>query len=204
MATVNSPSDVVNLALVRIGHPMRVGNLYDGSKAAKVALDIYGQTRDELLRAGQWGFAERNAVINSIKQAPPGGYIPPTVWTTAYPPIPWLFEYAYPIDCLKVRAVKQVPLFVPSFAPQPNVFSTPNDSALSAKVIVCNVGPSAALVYTGRVTDPTQWEASFIEAMAAALARRLSVALSPEGLKDLQPEAQDEVAETMSAGEIQG
>ena len=38
-------ADMVNLALRRVGYKLRVGNLYDGSMAAKMALDVYAQTR---------------------------------------------------------------------------------------------------------------------------------------------------------------
>ena len=108
---VQSPADAINVSLRRIGYKLRVASLYDGSKAARSALDIYAQTRDEILRQNDWTFAERNISMTMLKQAPVGGYIPPVTWSTTYPPLPWLFEYAYPTDCLKVRAVKPVPIF---------------------------------------------------------------------------------------------
>ncbi|MDE2020473.1 MAG: hypothetical protein KGJ13_09080 [Patescibacteria group bacterium] len=178
--SVNSPADMVNLALRRIGYAPRVGNLFDGSRAANAALDIYGQTRDGLLRAGTWGFAERNVSLTLLKQAPalPGGghgYTPGLPWSNTYPPLPWLYEYTYPADCLEVRAVKPVPFFVPNFDPQPHVFSVENDSGYSPpqKVILCNV-ESAACVYTGRITDPTTWEVDFVEALADQLGQSLA------------------------------
>jgi hypothetical protein len=177
-----SPEDVINVALMRIAYPFRVANIYEGSRAAAAALDIYVQTRDELLRQGNWGFAERNVALTLLKQSPQGGYIPPNTWNPgSNPPVPWLFEYAYPDDCLKVRAVKPTPLFVPNFDPQPFVYDVANDSYETppVKVILCNVA-AALLVYTGQITDPTTWEADFTEAMAAALARRLAPMLSPQ------------------------
>lgn len=204
---VQSPADAVNLAFVRMGFKGRIGNLFDGSMAAKKALDIYAQTRDELLRAGNWGFAQRNIALTLLKQAPSNGYIPPLTWSPIYPPLPFLFEYLYPSDCLDVRAVKPVPLFVPNFDPQPYIFSVDNDNAItgqaftSAKVILCNV-PSAILVYTGQVTDPTQWETDFVEVFASALARRLAPVLT--GLDAAKLEAADEQSSTMIAENKQG
>lgn len=202
-ASVQSPADVVNLALRRIGYRLRVGSLYDGSEAAKKALDIYGQTRDALLRAGDWGFAERNVPMNLLKSAPPGGYTPPLTWTSAYPPLGWLFEYTYPTDCLRVRAVKGTSIFTPNFDPQPNVFSEENDNSFSPprKVILCNV-PAAILVYTGQVTDPATWEADFVEALAAGLARRLAASLASADFVKL--EGGDEQMEAMVAASEQG
>src|SRR5260370_6554871 len=176
VASVQSPADLCNVALRRIGYKFRVGNLYDGSTASKVALDIYAQTRDELLRQNDFDFAERNIVMNLLKQAPAGGYFPPNTWNPAiHPSLPWLFEYSYPVDCLKVRAVKGVPLFVLNFDPQPFVYMVENDNAFTPpqRVILCNV-PNAVLTYTGQITDLTTWEADTVEALAAALGRRLA------------------------------
>src|ERR1019366_9251122 len=91
-ASVSSPADIINVSLRRIGYKLRVASLYDGSKAAKSALDIYAQTRDEILRQNDWTFAERNIAMVLLKQPPASGYIPPLIWSTAYPPLPWLFE----------------------------------------------------------------------------------------------------------------
>lgn len=204
-ASITSPAQIVNLALRRIGSPHRIGNLYDGSGPAKLALDIYAQTRDELLRDGDWQFAQRDISLTAIKQAPPGGYFPPAMWDpTINPPLPWLFEYELPSDYLKVRAVKPVPLLLPVFDPQPYIFNTPNDSSLDPpqKVLVCNVGPTTILTYTGQITDPTTWEPLFVEALAASLARRLAPVLGgPDATKF---EAADEQLEKQTASEIQG
>lgn len=196
--SVQNPADMVNLALVRIGHEQTIGNLYDGSREALLAINIYSQTRDEMLRNGDWGFAERNVSMTLLKQAPAGGYVPPLQWSSTYPPLPWIYEYQYPNDCLEVRAVRPQAIFIPEFDPQPHVFAVENDNALfpPQKVILCNV-PSAILVYTGRITDPQTWEPAFIEAFAAALGERLAPALSD--LNAAKLEAADEIEEDQEA-----
>lgn len=201
--SITSPADAVNLALRRIGYKGRVGNLFEGSAAAKDALDIYAQTRDELLRKGDWGFAERNLNMALLKSAPVGGYIPPNVWTPAFPPLPWRFEYAYPGDCLDVRAIKAEALFVIDFDPQPVTFTIANDNTFAPpqKVILCNV-PNAILTYTGQVTDPTTWEADFVEAFSAALGRRLAPALV--GMEAAKLIVSDEQASSSVAQSVQG
>src|ERR1700761_6202888 len=128
-AIIQNPADMINLALGRIGFKDRVGSLYEGSFAAKQALDLYSQTRDEMMRAVDYGFAERNIQMTLLKRAPVGGYVPPNLWNpTVNPPVPWVFEYAYPDDCLKVRAIKPLPAFVMDFDPQPVVFTIANDN----------------------------------------------------------------------------
>lgn len=128
-AVLQSPADIINDALVRIGYKLRIASLQDGSEAASEALNIYGQTRDEMLRNGNWMFAQKTATLTLLKSAPAGGYIPPTQWNpTTNPPLPYSYEYLYPDDCLKVRAVKSVPLFLFNPDPQPKLFTIGSDT----------------------------------------------------------------------------
>jgi hypothetical protein len=173
---ITNPAQVVNLSLARMGRPERIGNLYEGSKFAKAALAIYGQTRDSLLREGNYGFAERNINAVLLKSAPVGGYTPGVPWNgPLYPPPPWNYEYQYPSDCLQVRNIKPIPIFVQNYDPQPHTWTVENDQFFTPaqKVILTNV-QSAQLVYTAQVTDPQTWESDFVETFAAALARRLA------------------------------
>lgn len=179
-SVITSPEDIVNVALGQIGYPIPVSNLYEGSRAADAALKIYGQTRDEMLRIEDYGFAERNVNLAVLKVANVNGYFPPNQWSgTTNPPVPWLFSYTYPDDCLKVRAIKEQPLFALDYDPQPIVFKIENDNYYtpSRKVVLCNV-ENAMMVYTGQVTDPTTWESSFVETFAAELGRRLAPTLA--------------------------
>lgn len=201
---VQSPADLANVALARIGYADRVGSLYEGSKASKQILDIYVHTRDELLRAQDWGFAERNVVATLLKFAPATGYFPPVVWNPATnPPPPWAFEYVYFDDCLKVRSIKPAPGFLVNFDPQPILFSVENDDNYSPpqKVILCNV-PNAIICYTGQITNPVDWDEGYTEAFSATLGRRLAPALM--GLEAAKAAAQDEQSADQLATMEQG
>lgn len=197
VASAQSPADVVNIALGRIGYQKRIGSLLDGSTAAQAALNCYAQTRDELLRQNDWYFAQETANLTLLKSAPPNYVLP---WTNAYPQPPWKFEYEYPDDCLKVRNVKVAPIFLVDPAPQPNNWREAHDSALNKKVILTNV-QNALIVYTQRVTNPARWEADFVEALAAALGRRLKPVLI-DG--NIQIQAQDEATSIAIAEKEQG
>lgn len=202
--SLSAPEDVVNDALVRIGYKMRIGSLYEGSVASKVALDIYSQTRDELLRASDWGFAERDTALSLLLTAPPGGYVPPQVWAPGgFPILPWRYEYAYPADALKVRSIRRSAIFLPDYDPKPNVWRIANDTIASVeqRVILCNVA-SAIAVYTAQITNPLEWEPDFAEALSASLGRRLAPALSSLDVAKL--EAGDEVAGMAMAERLQG
>lgn len=192
-AIITTPEDVVNAALVRIGYQDRIGSIFEGSAASKAALDIYGQTRDDMLRVGNWGFARRDVTLTLLKSAPAGGYAT-VAWSNIYPPLPWQYEYTYPDDCLKVRAIRAKPLFIPDFDPHPAIFDTPNDTAYSParKVIVGNVA-DAICTYTGQITNPATWESSFAEALIDRIAELLAPTFNPQAFQAAA--AQEQIAE---------
>lgn len=199
---INSPADVVNLALVRIGSKWLIGNIYDGSEPAQLAIAIYGQTRDEMLRKLTPGFAQRELPLALLKQAPDGGYVA-NPWSTQYPQLPWTFQYAYPDDCLILGSIRSTPLFIPNYDPQPNTFAIANDSSVTPQVKVVLTDVAGAVgTYTAQVTDPTLWESDFIEAFAAELGRRLAPALV--GLEQAKAEVADGQSEMAADRASQG
>lgn len=177
-ASLQSVEDVVNAALDVIGYERRVGDIFEGTRASKVALDLYGETRDALLRKMKPGFANRDVTLNALKTAPAGGYSAGTPWTNAYPPPPWQFQYPYPSDCLEVLYLQSTQNPIPNNNPLPQRFRVYNDQAVSPAVrtILANVGP-AILIYTGQVTDMTTWDPSFVDLMVASLSKKFTMAL---------------------------
>lgn len=201
-AALTSPAGFANAALIKIGSKRRVGSLLDGSVESETLLKVYGQTRDELIREGEWEFAERSINANLLKQAPPD-YIT-TPWTPAFPCLPWLFEYSYPADALKVRAVKRQPIVTgPNFDPRYNAFSIDNDNTYTPnqRVVLCDV-PQAIMVYAAQVTDPTNWDVDFGAALIDALGEKIAAALS--NMDAAKMEAQAEQARYAIADEQKG
>lgn len=196
---LTDPAAICNLALAKIGSPRRVGSLYDGTLEAKKCLDVYGQERDALLSSGEWDFAEQTIAGTLQKSAPPNYITNP--WTNAYPALPWMFQYAYPDNAIKIRTVKTTPITLPNFDPVYNRYSIDNDPTMSTgseKVILCNV-PNAIIVYAAQITDPLAWTPDFSDALADRLGRALA-----KVLKDLQTAkflASEEQLETMQAEE---
>jgi|SRR5579884_517833 len=174
-----APEDIVNVALIEAGQQRLIADLYEGSPAARAALATYGQTRDELLRARDWPFARRTLALTLLKgPPPPGGFNPNQPWTTAYPPPGWLYEYAYPSDCLKLGAIVAPPGLMFDLDPQPSVWRLCNDDTLSpAQQVILTNTSSAIAVYTGQITDPGTWNNDYTEALIKILASKLSKAL---------------------------
>lgn len=179
VVSTSTVADVANNALTRLGYRLRVGSLLDGSNQSQVILQVYGQTRDELLRNFDYDFAERTIALTVLKSAPSGGYFPPNTWDpTTMPPVGFGFEYAFPDDCVKIRNLVPQPSFVVNMNPQPIDWTEFNDNRYTParRTILTNVADAIA-TYTGRVTDPTNWDVAFAEALSAALARRIGPSL---------------------------
>jgi hypothetical protein len=198
-------AQLVNQALRRIGYQVEVAYLFEGSQAARAALTLYGQTRDNLLRSKDWPFARQSVALTLLKTAPVGGYGFQNPWTSAYPPVPWIYEYAYPAGCLEMRSVRPTPLLIPEYDPVPNIFVIADDTALAppAKVVLTNLRAALA-VFTGQVTDMTQWEPMFTEALVEALARRFAEALAGENADALKLQLGIEQATEGAADLVRG
>jgi hypothetical protein len=182
---VYAVEDICNLALRDIGYPTPIGNIYEGSMASRVLLDIYGQERDDLLRERDWEFARQTVSLGApIKTAPAGGY-GAGGWNSTYPPIPWILEYAYPSGIIEVRTLLPAPIFLPEFLPRPVYWEKVNDPTLNngagATVIVTDLFNAQATV-TGQVYNPALWtDAGFIQALVDKLAQKLLRPLMGEG-----------------------
>lgn len=188
MANVLSAAeDVCNAALVHLGYKLRVGSMFDGSEQSKVFLDIYGQTRDQLLRQSMWGFAEFDA---------------PAVIAAGTPPFNWAFQYDYPSDCIQVRNLIN-PNGDPN-NPTPSLWkvATLTVAGSETKVVLSQV-PNATIIYTRQITNPLIWDTGFTQALIVDLALAVDLALvqSPDLLKLLAPVAE---AETVLAASMVG
>jgi hypothetical protein len=188
--------DLVNLALRRIGYTVPIGTIWEGSRASRAALEVYGETRDALLLARDWPFARQAVGLTLLKTAPVGGY-GISAWTSASPPPPWIYEYGYPANCIMVRAVRPTPFIIPDFDPKPSVFVVANDPSVSpvSKVILTNLAGAQAVI-TGKIVDPSIYDAGFTDSFVAALALRLQEALAADAqqVKDRAAEEQSSVA----------
>lgn len=184
--------DIVNMSLDQLGWPGHVAWIYEGSPAARVALEIYGTVRDTLLEQGDWPFAMAEVLLVTNAQTPPSD---------------WTNEYAYPSDCLRVRYVRPGPLTggTTNYDPQPQLFRTYFDIRTSppARAILCNLA-SAILTYNARVTNPASWDSGFLSALVAALAAKMAFMLpqSADTAKVALGVAQNERVNAMAVDDL--
>lgn len=192
-------TDIANRALQAIAAKATISNFdKDNSTEAAAVRLIYEATRDAMLRGAHWNFARRMAYLDLLKSAPgtETNTSSAIAWLPATMPAPpWLFEYGYPSAALQMRFVAPPP-YVNSGLTQP-LFSVPLEGSglpfsfnagrfivatdtiddQDVNVVLCNL-QGAIGCYTARITNENLWDASFQEAMVAALAARLAIPLT--------------------------
>ena len=201
----NDVEAIINQALRAGGVPMRVEAIYEGSDAAKTALELYGQARDSLLDAKDWSFNRHTAALSLLKGPPPnGGYNFAQPWSNLYPAPGFLYEYSYPGDAVDIRSIYPYPGLMPDMDPVPAVWRVDNDATPNivngvatgpeAKVIYCNV-TNAIASYRSRVTNPLLFDPGFTDALVALLGKRFAVAFGAS--VDVQKEDMAEAIATI-------
>ena len=179
------PEDIVNQALEIIGHGHRIGSFWDGSPEAAVARDMWSETRDALFTGlkPEWAIWDDELIWS--KAAPPW-YDDVTPWTSAYPDLPWRYEYPLPELCLVPLAVKPRPAYVPVWRPRPMRFRVKTASGIYT---LLGDDPAPILTSVHSVHDTGVWEHPFIEAVVETLAKKLA-RLGAHGAEPHQAQAE--------------
>lgn len=185
-----APVDLVNQALDQIGVTVQVNGINPpnpaGSLAAQVASRTYQTQVDSIFRAVNWNCARLTSTLTLLKARRGTPENPDGAFPEA--PLPYLYEYAYPNDCLKMRFL------------MPNPFETEGDETAPTMTNVGTVSPDylrtgipfipaidtdlsgnqinvlltnareAIGVYTGRIANPDLWDPMLRDTVIAALA----------------------------------
>lgn len=182
---MTSVVDVCNEALLSIGARATISSLSDPSPAANACALVYTPKVQMILRAANWNCARRQSFLTELKSLYINGAI-----STNPPPQPFLFEYLYPSDCLKVRFVPQVlgnqltgtapPLTTGSgqypVAPRftrfvPFVIGIDTDAANNPLKVILTNQCKAQAIYTADISQvPDLWDSQFHAAAVATVA----------------------------------
>lgn len=120
------PTDIANLALDAIGSPTVLGDIEDGTREAQICLRSYRECLMQLLRGAHWQFARKDAPMQLLADA-----TGQTDGVGALVVPPWIYEYAYPTDCVAVRFIPFRPFGDPAPAGNIAIATTPIATALA-------------------------------------------------------------------------
>ena len=182
--------DICNMALSEAGNRAQmITSLDEPSEEANQCRLWYDTMRKRLLRTAPWGFARATEYLTQLGDLIPG----------QTSPYPWLFKYAYPSDCSRMRyilppppplsldggiapPVTGAPVLGPTWlGPQRQYRFLPASEVTAeghqSTVLIANV-KNAIAVYTREITDPDRFDELFIGALASAIAYKIVTPLS--------------------------
>src|SRR6266403_2990760 len=189
---MTSEVSIWNRALQAIGTRTSIASLTEGSVEARNCNLIYADTRDEILQMAYWNFAQKTdylALLKSAPGTPTNATSPASQWSNAFPAPPWLYEYAYPVDCIQMaRVVQQLQSYyvgTPFTTSGSNTYpyvvgpgspfkiATDLDANGEQQNVVLTNQYQAIGQYTMRITNPALFGAQYVEALVQALAAKL-------------------------------
>jgi hypothetical protein len=225
---MTSEVDIANRALSSIGTRSQIASLDEGSNESIQVKLLLEPLRDELLRLAPWNCA-RNfnnlSLICAAPGTPENPFVAAVNWNKGIPPPPWAYEYAYPSDCLRpIYVVPQVAVGASGGVPITTAITAQtfwNGPPVRFQVAVDQIGPDglpsqtgqdqkviltnqeqAILSYIKRVTNPDVWDDQFQQALTAALAGRLVIALvGDKGLAQLKNQEANEYIKVARQGD---
>jgi hypothetical protein len=156
-----STVDIANYALNNLG-ASNISSLDENSKAARIVNQRYEAVRDAVFRAHPWNCLIERAQLAQDTDTPAFGYA---------------YQYALPTNpyCLRVLEFSNGTLSYPQDNITNNsggpVFVIEGRKLLTDEAI-------AQIKYIGRVTDPQQYDASLVEALASRLAAEVCYAIT--------------------------
>lgn len=163
----------------------------DNSPAANAAKLFYTPKIQSIIRAANWNFTRRQALLSLLRAVIING-----TTSSDPPPQPWQYQYLYPSDCLKARFIMQfqtpniagIPLTTapsnvttPAYAVTNIPFVEAIDMSATQsprKTILTNM-QDAQLVYTVDISQyPDMWDKLFLSAATAVLGAYFAATLS--------------------------
>ena len=156
-----STVDIANYALNNLG-ASNISSLTENSKVARIVNQRYEAVRDAVFRAHPWNCLIRRAQLGKDSIAPAFGYAN---------------QYTLPTDpfCLRVLEFSNGTLSYP----QDNITNNSGGPVfvIEGRKLLTDEG-TARIKYIGRVTDPQQYDASLVEALAARLSAEICYAVT--------------------------
>lgn len=157
-----SEVEICNLALQLMGRSIAITTLTPYDTPSRLCARQYPISRDAVLRAYPWNFAQRRDELSAHADTPA-----------------FEFSYMYVLPSDYLGNIRIYDNDDQRFKLETYVAST----ASTVKVILTDIGAPLQVKYTARVTDPTLFDPLFIDTLAAHIGASIAVPLSESGQK---------------------
>ena len=155
---------IANRALSKIG-AARIISLSDDNKQARACTSCIYDIIDDELRAHRWQFAMKRTELAALSEAPAFGYE---------------YQYGVPSDFLRIDMVNDE---YPSAVMDNYIGAEYLEWTLEGNVILTDIAAPLKLRYIASVQDPSAWDSSFREAVAARVAMEVCEELTQSNEK---------------------
>ncbi len=159
-----SQVEIANRALTKLG-AARIISFDDDNKQARAVKSMFEIVRDSELRAHLWSFSVKRTSLAALTTTPTWGFD---------------YEYQVPADYLRLVQVNDV-------YPGPSLDDYRNASVaeyvVESRKILTNLSAPLRIRYVARIEDTTQWDATFVEAIASRLAFEMCEDLTQSNTK---------------------
>lgn len=143
-----SSTQIVNMALLKVGHAPLTSLELDESEVAVSARVVYDLALEDMLGSHPWNFSNVRVSVPELVYTQVG---------TA-----WVHAYQLPSDCLRVHSIE----------PHGAEFE------VNGRVLLCNQGAPLVMTYMRKVTDTSEFSPMFTMAFVYRLAMEFSTTLS--------------------------
>lgn len=161
--SATSDTEIANLALSRVGEKEEITDLsMANSLAAKQCRLHYARTRNALLRSHPWNFAVKRVALAA---------------TTSTPAFEYTYEFTLPTDCLKVIRTSWE---ATGWTTRDTLWAGWDDYTpyrIEGRKLLANES-TCSIEYIAEITDVSQFDELFIEALSFKLALAVAPALT--------------------------
>ncbi len=196
MTSYSTPVSLCNQALLRIGSKATIASLNEPSTEARSCNIFYQSTFEQLARTALWNCLRQQAPLALIAAAQ-GTPENQSGTVLPIPPVPYLYSYLLPADCLQARflvpslpqqntggtaplttASVAMPAIIRGRGKIPFQVSYSVDTNNNPRQIILTDLSQAQLCYTVNCSNPVIWDGLFVEAFISSLAAYLIPAIN--------------------------
>jgi len=162
-----SKVEIINRALTKLGET-RILSPTDNVKPAREANSIWDTVLKDELRAHPWNFAiKRDQIAADV----------------ATPSFEFAYQYTKPSDCLRFVQIGDFWVYWNNTIRYTYELNPQTWYKIEGNKILTDLGAPLKVRYIQDITDPQQFDASFVEALACRLARELAEPLTQSNTK---------------------
>lgn len=176
MTVVTSELEIWNLALTRLGHDA-LSSVTEAGKAGDRCRLHYPVMRDTVLRAHPWNFAVRRASLAALDYTPAFEF----TYAFALPTDPYclrIIRTSWEANGFASGAVYGFPGLVGyGYLPVEYRIESVSISGSDVRALLCNES-TCSIEYIARITDVAQYDALFVDTLAARLAAELCITMT--------------------------